>query len=138
MLVWLLIILDKYKAALVEKTANHNDGKSFVKDPKIVVPLKYLSNLWRSLEMPSIHCKVFLELNWIEDCILPSAGNTRKFEITDAKLHVPIVTLSTKDSGNLAKQLSKGFKRSVYWSCYETKPGKVIKQGKNIYKLLNA
>ena len=69
---------------------------------------------------------------------LPSAGNTRKFEITDAKLHVPIVTLSTKDSGNLAKQLSKGFKRSVYWICYETKPGKVIKQGKNIYKLLNA
>ena len=86
-----------YKAALVGKTANHNDGKSSVKDAKIVVPLKYLSNFWRSLEMPLINCKVYLELNWTEECILSSAGNTSKFEITDATLHVPIVTLSTKD-----------------------------------------
>ena len=128
----------KYKAALVGKTANHNNGKSSVKDTKIVVPLKYLSNFWRSLEMPSINCKVYLELNWIEDCILSSAGNSAKFEITDAKLHVPIVTLSTKDSANLTKQLNEGFKRSVYWNSYETKPAKVIEQGKNIYELLNA
>ena len=101
----------KNKAAVVEKTANQKDGKSFVKNAKIVVPLKYLSNFWRSMEMPSIHRKVFLELNWTEDCILSSAGNNGKLEITDAKLHVPIVTLSTKDSGNLAKQLNEGFKR---------------------------
>ena len=63
----------KYKAALVGKTANHNDGKISVKDAKIVVPLKYLSNFWRSLEMPLINCKVYLEVNWIEDCILSSA-----------------------------------------------------------------
>ena len=63
---------------------------------------------------------------------------TAKFEITDAKLHVPIVTLSTKDSVNLAKQLSEGFKRSVYWNSYETRPAKVIEQGKNLYELLNA
>ena len=65
----------KYKAALLGKTANHNDGKSFVKDAKIVVPLKYLSNFWTSLEMPLTNC----------------AGNTAKFEIIDTKLHVPIV-----------------------------------------------
>ena len=53
----------KYRAALLRKTADHNDGESFVKDAKIVVPLKYLSNFWRSLEMPLINCKVFLELN---------------------------------------------------------------------------
>ena len=128
----------KYKAALLGKTANHNDGKSFVKDAKIVVPLKYLSNFWRSLEMPLINCKVYLELNWIEDCILSSAGDSAKFAITDAKLHVPIVTLSTKDSTNLTKQLNKGFKRSVYWNSYETKPAKVMEQGKNIYEVLNA
>ena len=128
----------KYKAALLGKTAYHNDGKSSVKDAKIVVPLKYLSNFWRSLEMPSINCKVYLELNWIEDCILSSAGNSAKFAITDTKLHVPIVTLSTKDSANLTKQLNEGFKRSVYWNSYETKPAKVIEQGKNIYELLNA
>ena len=44
----------KYKAALVGKTSNHNNGKSFVEDTKIVVPLNYLSNFWRSLEMPLI------------------------------------------------------------------------------------
>ena len=86
----------KYKAALVGKTANHDDGESSVKDAKIVVPLKYLSDFWRSLETPLINCKVYLELNWIEDCILSSAGNSANFETTDAKLHVPIVTLSTK------------------------------------------
>ena len=50
-----------------------------------------------------INSKVYLELNWIEECILSSAGDTAKFVITDTKLHVPVVTLSTKDSGNLAK-----------------------------------
>ena len=87
--------------------------------------------------MPLINCKVFLELNWIEDCILSSAGDSAKFAITDAKLHVPIVTLSTKGSANLTEELSEKFKRSVYWNSYETKPVKVIEQGKNIYELLN-
>ena len=128
----------KYKAALVAKTADHNDGKSSVKDAKIVVSLKYLSNFWRSLEMPLINCKVNLELNWIEVCILPSAGNSVKFEITDAKLHVPVVTLSTEDSANLTKQLNKGFKRSVYWNSYERKHAKEIEKEKNLFQVLNA
>ena len=112
---------------LLEKTANYNDGKSFVKDAKIVVRLKYLSNFWRSLEIPLINCKVYLELNWIENCILSSAESSARFEITDAKLHVPIVTLSTKDSANLTKQIKEGFKRSVYWNSYETKRKKSIR-----------
>ena len=53
-----------------------------------------------------INCKIHLELNWIEDCILSSDGNSAKFKITDAKLHVCIVSLSTKDNVNLTKQLS--------------------------------
>ena len=61
--------------------------------------------------MPLINCKVYLELNWIENFILSSAGHTAKCEITDTKLHVP---MSTKDSANLGKQLNEGFKRSVY------------------------
>ena len=88
--------------------------------------------------MPLINCKVFLEQGWIEDGILSSAGNSAKFTITDTKLPVPIVTLSTKDSANLAKLLNEGFKKSVYWNSYEAKPAKVIEQGKNIYELLNA
>ena len=129
----------KYKGAPLGKTADTvKNTNSYVKEAKIVVPLKYLSNFWRSLEMPLINCKVYPELNWIEDCILSSTGNTAKFAITDTKLHVPIVTLSTKDSSNLAKQLNNGFKRSIYWNSYETKPAKVIEEGKNLYELLNA
>ena len=68
----------KYKAALLNKTENaFNNTNSSVKDAKIVVPLKYLSNFWRSLEMPLINCKVYLELNWIEGCILSRDGNCK-------------------------------------------------------------
>ena len=88
--------------------------------------------------MPLINCKVYLERNWIGDFILSSARNSAKFEITDAKLHVPIVTLSTKDNANLTKQLSRGFKRSVYWNSYEIKSAKVTEKGKSLNELLNA
>ena len=69
-------------------------------------------------------------IHWIEECILSSDGNFAKFEITDANLHVPIVTLSTKDSVNLTKQLSEGFKRSVCWNSYQAKSAKVIEKEK--------
>ena len=68
--------------------------------------------------MPLINCKIFLELNWIEECILSSAENSAKVEITDAKLHVLIVTLPAKDNANLTKQLSEEFKRYVYRNSY--------------------
>ena len=106
----------KYKVAILGKTA---DAVANTKEAKIVVPLKYLSNSWGSSEMPLKNCKVYPELNWFENYILSSAGDTAKIAITDTKLHVPIVTLSFKDSTNLAKQLKKGFKRSVYWNSYE-------------------
>ena len=119
----------KYKTTLLGKTAGAV-GKinGSVKEAKTVVPLKYLSNFWRSLEMPLVNCKVYLKLIWIQDCILSSARDSTKFTITNIKLHVPIVTLSTKDSTNLAKQLNDGFNRSVYWNSYEPKPTKVIEQ----------
>ena len=60
-------------------------------------------------------------------CIFSSAGNTAKFAITDAKLYVPIVTLSTKDSANLTKQLNEEFKRSASWNIYETRPAKQLR-----------
>ena len=86
--------------------------------------------------MPLISCKVYLELNYIEDWILSSAGNSAKFAITDVKLHVPIVTLSTNDSANLTKQLNEGLKRSVYWNSYETKPAKLVKKGETFTNYL--
>ena len=88
--------------------------------------------------MPLINCKIYFELNWIEHCIFSNAGDSAKFKTTDAKLHVPIVTLSTKDNVNLEKQLSNGFKRSVYWNSYQTIPAKVTAININIYELLSA
>ena len=127
----------RYKAVLEGKTTNAiNNTNSFIKDAKIVVPLKYLSNFWRSLEMPLINCKVHLELNRVEGFILSSDGDSAKFKIMYAKLHVPIVTLSNKDNLNLTKKLSGGFERLVYWNSYQTIPAKVLKQGTNVYKLL--
>ena len=100
----------KYKPALLGETANVDNGNSFVKNTKIVLPLKCLRNFWRSLEMLLINHEVHLELNWIEDCILSSVRDSAKFETTDAKLHVFIATLSTKDNVNLTKQLSDDLK----------------------------
>ena len=69
---------------------------------KIVVPLKYLSNFLGSLEMPLINCKVELSLKWIEICILSNAGDNATFTITDTKLYVSIVTLSSEDNAKLS------------------------------------
>ena len=106
----------KYKASIIGNTEN-NGTKNGV---KIAVPLKYLSNFWRSLEMPLINCKVELSLKWYERCLL-TVANTATFKITDAKLYVPIVTLSVEDNVKLLKLLSEGFKRTVHWNEYELK-----------------
>ena len=85
-----------------------------------------------------INCEVYLELIWIESCVLSSSGTPASFKITDTKLYIPIVTLSTKDNVKLGKQLSDGFKRSVYWIECKTILTKVINDGTNIYELLIA
>ena len=95
---------------------------SFIADKnvvKIVVPLKYLSNFWRSLEMPLINCKIELSLKWYENCIFSSAETAVTFAITDTKLYVPIVTLKTEDNEKLSKLLNEGLKRSNYWNKYK-------------------
>ena len=68
--------------------------------------------------MPLINCKVELSLIWCEKCLLTTA-TTATFEITDAKLYVPIVTLSVEDNAKLSKLLNEGFKRSIYWNKYK-------------------
>ena len=90
---------------------------------KIAVPLKYLSNFFKSLEMALINCKIHLELNWNNNCVMYGADtyaggdndNDKEltFQITSTKLYVPVVSLSTKNNENLIKQLDGGFKRSV-------------------------
>ena len=74
--------------------------------------------------MPLINCKIHLELNWTKNCVFSSAdgnGGDVSFKITETKLYVPIVILSTKDNVNLTKQLNEGFKSSVYWNEYASK-----------------
>ena len=89
----------KYKASAIGDTQN-NRTKTGV---KIAVPLKYLNNFWRSLEMPLINCKVELSLKRIENCVLTTAANANNvtFQITDTKLYVPVITLSAEDNAKL-------------------------------------
>ena len=115
----------KYKATLIGNI--ETDGRK--KGVKTAQPLKYLSSFWRSLEMPWINFKVELSLNWIKNCVLTTAqtdananntgADSATFKITDAKLYVPIVTLSAEDNAKLLKLLGEGFKRSVYWNKYK-------------------
>ena len=70
----------KYKANFIGNTENNGRKKGV----KIAVPLKYLSNFWRSFEMPLINCKVELSLKWIENCVLTSATIGVDANATDA------------------------------------------------------
>ena len=91
--------------------------------------------------MPLINCKVELSLNWIENCELTTAligananatgADSATFKITDAKLYVSVVTLSTEENTKLTKQLHEGFKRSVYWNEYKVIDNKVVEIAAN-------
>ena len=100
-------------------------GDNGTKDVEIMVPLKYLSSFWRTLEMPLINCEVNLILTWSSICVIVStnkANQNAKFPITDTKLYVPVVTLSTKENAKLLQQLNTGFKRVINWNKYLIKP----------------
>ena len=99
----------KYKSSLI---TNRNGVK-------IAVTLKYLSKFWRSLGVPLINCKVELSLTWDPNCVLCTLAGASTFTVTDAKLYIPIVTLSTEDNAKLSKLLSEGFKRPFYWNAYK-------------------
>ena len=87
--------------------------------------------------MPLINCKVELSLKWIENCVLTSAAisvdanatgvDSATFKVTDAKLYIPIVTLSAEDNVKLSKLLSDGFERPIYWNKYKVIDNKVVK-----------
>ena len=88
---------------------------------KVVVPLKYLSNFFRSLEMPLINCKIKLNLTWKKECVLSTGVGEKVFVINDTKLYVPVATLSKEDNKDFIEQQNKGFQRSIYWNKYKTK-----------------
>ena len=81
---------------------------------KVVVPLKYLSNFFRSLEMPFINCKIKLNLTWKKECVLSTDIGNAVFIINDTKLYVPAATLSKEDNKDFMEQQNKGFQRTIY------------------------
>ena len=101
----------KSKVKITGKTPN--DGNT--KDVEIIVPLKYLSHFWRTLKMPLINCEVNLILTWSKGCVITNSEGEAKFAITETKLYVPVVTLSTQDNAKLLQQLKSGFKR-INWN----------------------
>ena len=90
----------------------------------VMLPLKYLSNFWRTLEMLLITCEITVDLNWSENCVIAATNVTAqvtKISITDAKRYVPVVTLSAQDNAKLLEQLKSGFKRTINWNIYQQK-----------------
>ena len=105
------------------------------KDVEIMVPLKYLSNFWRILEMPLINCDVNLILTWSSTCVITNSTCAGTLKITDTKLYVPVVTLSTQDNFKLLQNLKSGFKRVISWNKYLSKP-ELLGQSQNINHLV--
>ena len=124
-----------YKANFIEGGVTQN---SLTKnDVKIVVPLKYLSNFWKSLNIPLINCEIELILTWFKNFVLISkatreanygANPVRKidnpenaiFEIKDTRFYVPFVTLSKENVTKLLEQLKSGFKKTIKWNKYRS------------------
>ena len=92
------------------KITGKNSAAGNEKHVEIMVPLKYLSNYWRTLEMPLINSEVNLILTWSSTCVITNSTGAGTFEITDRKLYVPVVTLSTLNNSKLLQQLKSGFK----------------------------
>ena len=120
-----------YKTSITGELEGNNVEKV---DVEITVPLKYLSNSWRTLDIPLINCEVSLTLIWSENCVLtskakrdadshadlPVAGinnaTSASFKTKDTKLYVPVVTLSAKNDNKILEQLKTGFKRTIAWN----------------------
>ena len=130
------------------KTPTNDSIDNNTKEIEIVVPLKYLSNFWRTLDIPLINCTINLILTWSENCVLTdliiqpavdakedlparpeiNAPTNATFNIADTKLYVAVLTLSTQDDNKLLEQLKTGFKRTIKWNKYRSE---MIYQGKS-------
>ena len=121
----------KSKIKVTGKAPNNNN----VKDVAIIVPLKYLSNFWRTVEMPLINCEVNLILIWSSTCVITNSNGVGTFAITDTKLYVPVVTLSIQENTKFLQQLKSGFKRVINWNKYLSKP-ELLAQNPNLNHLI--
>ena len=116
------------------QTGNHDRKKAETK-----VPMKCLSNFWRTLEMPLINCEINLDLNWSGNCVIQAtnvAAQATTFSITYTKLNVSVVTLSTQHNAKLLKQLKCGFKRTINCNKYQSKIS-TERQNQYLYYLID-
>ena len=108
----------------------NNSGK---KNIELAIPLIYLGNFWRVLNIPLIRCEVSLELKWNKNCIITSiqreinldegdteASTGATLAIKDFKLYIPVVTLSKDDEIKLLTDLKSGFTREIIWNKYRS------------------
>ena len=108
-------------------------NKNGMQEVKLPIPLKYLGNFWRALNIPLISCEVSLELKWYKNCIITSleqrdigggnrdnASTGATLSITGCKLYVPVVTLSKDDEIKLLTNLKSGFTREMIWNKYRS------------------
>ena len=89
------------------KIIGQTDDNGRINNVKIMVPLKYLNNFWRTLEMSLINCEVELFLTWSADHVIiytNVAEQVTTFTITETNLYVPVVSLSTQDNTKLLPQ----------------------------------
>ena len=105
------------------------------KNVEIALPLKYLSIFRLNLEMPLINCEINLILTWASTSIVSNSSNAGTFTITDTKLYVPVVTLSTQDNAKLFQQLKSDFKGTINWNKCQLKVSNRNK--KPMFRLLN-
>ena len=130
----------KYKNKITGNTYNVDAGvqgydvnKNGTQEVELAIPLKYLGNFWRALNIPLISCEVSLELKWDKNCVITSleqrdiGGGNRDnaptgatLSITDCKLYVPVVTLSKDDDIKLLTNLKSGFKREIILNKYRS------------------
>ena len=100
--------------------------------------IRYNLSINQALEIYFINCKVELSFSWDPNCELSSLDGVSNFTITDAKLYVPVFTLSGEINAKLSKLSSEGFKRTVYWNKYKVIPNKTYNKNNYIRKLLEA
>ena len=125
-----------FKAKITGKTNDDED----IENVEIMVPIKYFSNFWRTLEMLLINCEVELILTRSENCVIintNAANQNPTFTITEPNLYVPVVTLSTQDNAKLLPQLESGFKRTISWNKYLAKP-ELLAQNANLNHLIES
>ena len=102
---------ESFKSKVKITGSTPSDGN--IRDVEITVPLKYLSNFWRSLEIPLINCEVSLLLTWSSICVITNSTGKEKLAINHTKLYV---TLSTQDNAKSLQQLKSGFEITFNWN----------------------